>query len=86
MDACRDCVVHLHDRSARAAAAIAGANACATFTAPIKLIFSTGSQSAGSSFQNGKPNLPEPTPTAKTTWSHRPKRCSTSWAAWRTAA
>ena len=47
--------------------AIAGANACATLTAPSRLTRITRSQSAGSSFQNGKPNFPEPAPTAKTT-------------------
>src|SRR5437870_5131459 len=44
-----------------------GANAEATFTAPTTLTFSTRGQSSGVRFQNGKPNFPEPTPTAKTT-------------------
>ena len=56
------------------ASAIAGAKAWATFTAPIRLTRSTRSQSAGSRFQNGNPNFPEPTPAAWTTWSHRPNR------------
>src|SRR5262245_40823806 len=43
----------------------AGAKACATFTAPTTLTFSTRGQSSGVRFQNGKPNFPEPTPTAK---------------------
>jgi hypothetical protein len=44
-----------------------GANACATAAAPTRLTRKTRSQSATSSFQKGKPNLPEPTPTANAT-------------------
>ena len=65
---------------------VAGANAWATFTAPSRLTLITRSQSAGSSFQNGKPNLPDPAPTAKTTWSHRSKRRAISSATRTTAA
>src|SRR5208337_3180685 len=63
-----------------------GANAWATCTAPMRLTRSTGSQSAGLRFQKGNPNLSEPTPTAKTTWSQWPKSARTASAARRTAA
>src|SRR6516165_9530142 len=45
-------VLALSPVSKRAASAMNGANACAKFTAPIRLTFSTGSQSEGFSFQN----------------------------------
>src|SRR5687767_14431039 len=49
-----------------------GANACATWTEPKRFTASTRGQSSGSTFQKGKPNLPDPTPAAHTTWSQRP--------------
>src|SRR5687768_17636429 len=56
--------------------AVTGVQTCAlpisALTAPVKFTSKTRGQSSGSRFQNGNPNLPEPTPAAYTRWSHRP--------------
>src|SRR5215207_1051051 len=49
-----------------------GTKACAACTHDIRLARSTASQSDGSIDQNGRPSLPDPTPTATTTWWHPP--------------
>ena len=70
----------------RLAATIAGANAWAAFTAPTRFTRSTGSQSAGVRFQNGKPNLPLPMPAAYTRCCAGPSEFAASAAACCTAA
>jgi len=60
------------------AATRSGANACAAWTTPIRFTRRTRSQSPGSRFQNGKPNLPEPTPAATTRWRQGPSEARTA--------